>query len=467
MSSTESKYVSYGTYGCVMRPAYKCPSSQGASSSRTPQVPKTVAKLFSRSRHYDAELEVDQRIKALDPQGEFTLTSQEHCRIQTSLYPLSELQKCGHHTFQIAYTPQIIYPDGGPDLKNVTGPAHNASFEDLFMALEPVFKGLITLENAGIVHQDIKPSNIVYDQTEKKCKLIDFGTTVSFQDVFSSSNLIFLQHGYMFFPPEYRLISGIMHKAINTRGINVSDVREVEHRDTSQHVKNVVKHVHSNYVSFHHSTLKDMQHLFEFAPKVQNAYSRAFASPYNKPYILCELGKLITLEDPLTNIKTYANRVDVYMLGISILHVLRYMLERQRYDPSKEDFYNCVLLLITDMVRMNPRKRLTPNEAYQQYNKCIVKLNTSHDSKKRSKSSTKTSRSPTRPPRKHARLGTARKSQVIAPAKSKSKSKSNSKSNKNSSPSSVEIVGSVKARTPHSVDMKSAKEKRAAASSRR
>ena len=419
-----SYYVSHGTYGCVMKPAYMCPNSNMASTSTGPPryaIPMTVAKLFSKPRYYNDELESDKWVKRIDPSGEFTLTSKNHCKIPSNFYSSIETNKCRGHTFPSPEYPQIIYPDGGHDLFIEAQQGNSANFEQIFVAMDPVFKGLHKLQTMKVVHQDIKPTNIVYDRLANTCKLIDFGIMEDRSNVFSRKNMGIMQHKYMYYPPEYQLFSGSNNNVINlsrfspSHGLQAFDNSQAAH--ASQASTTIMKHVLTNRNSMEQDVLKRYgSNLFDFSPLVRDTYNSGLFDMRNK------LGALKDTVDMIESFKTNQVKtlsaasltVDVYMLGVTLLQILLIKLHKQHFDATNAEFYTCVLHLIADMTHMNCMKRLTPHRAYQRYKECCKLL--SHNKKQKRKRSPQ----PSNPP----------------PVKSKSRS------------SSVQIVKTVKGRTP-------------------
>ena len=56
-------------------------------------------------------------------------------------------------------------------------------FIDVLIGLIHVLIGIKTLNELKIMHDDIKPANIVYSKVDKLCRIIDFGEAYKFDDI--------------------------------------------------------------------------------------------------------------------------------------------------------------------------------------------------------------------------------------------------------------------------------------------
>lgn len=386
--SVPPSFLAQGTYGCVFRPAYKCPAPGSASTSKGPArktVPKTVAKVFSKRKNYEDEIDVNDIITNVDPHGAFTLPIKEHCDIPNDMYPLGEMTKCSRHNFNSMNTvPQIVYPDGGLDLS-----ADHTPFEKIFVALEPVFKGLEALKAHKVVHQDIKPDNIVYDASTETCRLIDFGVSIHASNVFTDGNKRFLKHTYPFFPPEYKLQYGILKKNIDLAKFDASSALHAYNPGYPDlHTKKIVEYVHKNNANMYNFLMANYQHAFSFAPEIRHLYDNGIFFHREQDRGMQDTVDLIESAKNKTEVGLY-DRIDVHMLGASVLNVLVTKLCINQFDPSNVHFYVGVMHLIADMIRINCHKRLTPKQAYTRYKACKALL---AQNKKRTTSSSPSSK---------------------------------------------------------------------------
>lgn len=74
-----------------------------------------------------------------------------------------------------------------------------SGFDELYSKLRPVMLSLSRIHDAGIVHRDISPSNLMIDK-QGKIRLIDFGTARNMNEEGERSVSVVLKHGFA--PPE-------------------------------------------------------------------------------------------------------------------------------------------------------------------------------------------------------------------------------------------------------------------------
>jgi len=73
---------------------------------------------------------------------------------------------------------EMLIEYGGDNLYGIINKLNNDEF---VLVMEQLINTLVFMEEIGIAHFDIKPLNIVYDYKVKLLKIIDFGTSISFQ----------------------------------------------------------------------------------------------------------------------------------------------------------------------------------------------------------------------------------------------------------------------------------------------
>ena len=83
------------------------------------------------------------------------------------------------------------------------------SLEILYLPLFELIKGIDILGKNNLIHQDIKCDNILYNITENKFYLIDFGLQVFKSDAFDESNSNIKTYNYFPFPIDWQLSSKI------------------------------------------------------------------------------------------------------------------------------------------------------------------------------------------------------------------------------------------------------------------
>lgn len=156
------KIVGHGTNGCIYRPYVPCRSKR---LSGGPFVSK-----FVNSRREIDELE---RVKAVDPDGRYTIQMADHCKV--SRLPRTA-KRCGPLMHSRPPFFNIVIQDGGVDMFHLFKAATTESdVKKILAALRNTVEGLVAFSRAGFVHGDIKLPNIVAPPLSDKAKFIDFG----------------------------------------------------------------------------------------------------------------------------------------------------------------------------------------------------------------------------------------------------------------------------------------------------
>ena len=323
----DPQYANNGTYGCVMRPGVAC--KRKVSNDKN-----TVSKLFIKKPSKDEEVVLHHKIiDAIDPEGIFTVKLLDNCNIKKDLFPQDEINKCRNFPLKKKTStksfPQILYEYGGHDLLQAS---RRFPFEELFLALEAAFKGIMIMGEKGFGHIDLKPENMVYNNETGKLSIIDFGLATKLDDLYVEDNLYIFEHEYMYFPPEFSVIAN--------EWINEEDDKVDEKQNRMQLLKRV-------------RNLNDGTN----DPVIRGIFQEVNRYPE---------GTFTNLYQP--------KKVDVYMLGASIIDLLYHSMAHGNMNYQKNHkFYVGVLELTKKMLAYYPNDRITPSEAYKEY-KDVVKL---------------------------------------------------------------------------------------------
>ena len=178
-------YRDSGAYACVYVPAKNCKDGKR-------QHVHTVGKVFSKQKHLNEEDAIATRINNIDPMERFTVKSYGTCDIITF-----SNAKCEHDLKHS--NKQLIYRYGGYPVSKVLKTSKD--FNVFFKNLLPVLVGIQKLIEKNIVHQDLKPANILIND-KNKISIIDFGLMTN--KVYDDENIHILRHTYPWYPPEFK-----------------------------------------------------------------------------------------------------------------------------------------------------------------------------------------------------------------------------------------------------------------------
>lgn len=221
-----------GSYGCVHKPSIHC---------KTPPTPdfnytKKVSKIMKKS---DAEKELAEFviIGNLDPDNDYHLGSPISCKPDLTEPGVKEdISKCKYIKLKdVEEHPDnynlLILEHGGIDLSKLCE-KHMAKFKsgraqervDYFLIeAHHLLKGLKFFRENGIVHNDLKPQNILFNFETGELRFIDFGLMRTKRQLIETSNNNTNFTGI--FHWSYPLDCGFMNKKKYTRYKNL-DVDE-------------------------------------------------------------------------------------------------------------------------------------------------------------------------------------------------------------------------------------------------
>jgi serine/threonine protein kinase len=337
----EPKYVAEGTYGCVLAPAVNCRKKVNTTK---------VSKVFIKNTAAKEEENIQNIIKTIDPKNEFTVKMSNTCSINIDSFPQAQTDKCkrlGKTKETTSVFNQIVYENGGDSLQKVI---KYYNFEDVVMFMEPLFYGLTVLEKKMVCHMDIKPANIVFNASNNKMSLIDFGLSHSYKTMFhDNDNMSVIGSQYEYFPLEMRAVyEEYMDPSFLSKKQTMINI--------GQSLIRVLGYV--PIVPIH--TLRDVP---EFAAEWYKTIQ--MVENYDK-YIgmffqQCKR-KNSTIRDMCT---TTANKVDVYSLGVTLFELFCRCAQMQHVNIKRYQlFYTRVFILIRYMIHPNPLERPTPKQAY-------------------------------------------------------------------------------------------------------
>jgi serine/threonine protein kinase len=172
--------IGQGSYGCVHKPSLTCKDKPNQDYRNK------VSKLLDKDSA-SKELAEYQKVTAADKKSKFYLGIPETCDIDTQdKANLSAIRKCNIadsvlHNLD-GYT-SVIMEDGGNNLATYRDtmkhwPKSEMSTEHcekFLLELLRLFAGLVEFESHDLLHHDLKPQNIVYNEKNNRLNYIDFG----------------------------------------------------------------------------------------------------------------------------------------------------------------------------------------------------------------------------------------------------------------------------------------------------
>ena len=312
-------YITRGSYGAV----FKIANDNKYSLN-------TIAKVFFNRDDWLDEIKNFNKIELIDPLSKFTpfkILDQEI--IPSNYYSKEVFEKAGKEWKYDETNWQIIYEDCGKNLYKI-----KITLNDLIYSLEPIFKGIIKLNEYNLVHQDIKPTNLVYNSNKKIIKLIDFGLLRSNKDIYNIDDN-YTDSNYYYFPPEYNIYNMILkNDSIDYKLLDLND--------------------NNNYLEFKKKYLLYLQQIF--SNNILLDQSINFNNFINN--IINEFPEYTSKENIKEYFDNFVNKIDIYMLGISILEIIIF-----NHKIKFINIPNDIKDLILKMINIDPIKRISPEDA--------------------------------------------------------------------------------------------------------
>jgi serine/threonine protein kinase len=275
---------------------------------------------------------------------DFVKKAMEKCDLKKTKFK-GAVEKCKSIENVHATTPiaQIVYEKGG---RNLNEAIETNSFCTILNGFRSIFAGLVQLQTLRVVHGDIKPANIVFDASEGKAYLVDFGSAYVYEDIKSQYKL--MQFTYRYYPPEYKMI---YNEQNNTQ---LPVLKGVE--DFKIYIVDIIKLLSNiNLPGVDLTTIK--AEIF----MILNGISKQLPQSY----------------DP--------KKFDVYALGITLLEIFVYRLEHIQNDAHTRlddalldvEFIKVFLRLVESMIcRSDTRK--TPRAIKRDYDDMLNKYATTY-----------------------------------------------------------------------------------------
>ena len=202
----ENKIVGEGTYGCVVEPALECKKPENYENKVSKVMRKNDA--IEELKEYDF-------LKSIPDINKYTVNVPVLCEPKLGVKFSTVVRECKGKRVRSAYQVNqqhlaiLLMENGGLDLNNFTTnifPKLDINDQNKFLtAILDAIKGVQFFNKVGIIHQDIKSGNMVYNLKTNKLKFIDFGLMITKEKFIrsSSSNQNTFAQTWDYYPPEF------------------------------------------------------------------------------------------------------------------------------------------------------------------------------------------------------------------------------------------------------------------------
>jgi len=359
------KVIGEGSYGCVHKPPLHCLKKDQEINYKD-----YVSKIM-KTKEAETELEEFVVIGSYDPENDYHLGTPILCQPElTDTIINNEISKCKYiKSSEVNTNPNdykiLLIKFGGPDLKNLCetelkkylSTKTKLKTDRFWLEVHRLLKGIRFFRDNELVHNDIKPQNILFNMKTGKLTFIDFGLMRSKKDIITSSNknTNFLGIYHWSFPFD----CGLMNKNKYNTYKDLSVAKKNAYK--TQLSEMIIKSKGSSISSKGHGSSKNT---FEMSIKNPNAFNILFAyinsdgtAAAKHGYIehfFDGMNNLISKDSYDTNLDQIVNSIDVYGLGFTLQYILNCFYKHQALSL---DFFTRLSTFFHKMYDFNPETR--------------------------------------------------------------------------------------------------------------
>lgn len=173
--------IGEGSYGCIHKPSLKCDKEKINYTNK-------VSKVFTKQNALD-EYKNFEKINDIDKKEMYHTKPTTLCDVKDTNKNKNAISKCNNYSIyskalsKIDELKLLVIDDNGINLEEYVSelkkmPINKTStkkVQSLFIEMYTTIKGVQLFIENDIVHQDLKPSNLMYDKKKDKIWFIDFG----------------------------------------------------------------------------------------------------------------------------------------------------------------------------------------------------------------------------------------------------------------------------------------------------
>jgi serine/threonine protein kinase len=327
------KYVASGTYGVVFNPPISCKPK--GDNKKTKQ---DIGKVFLEKRGFVTEKDMMENIGKRF--SKFAIPIRYACEIGApTKADLAGIPSKMQYQVQPGMD-QLVYPNGGKDLYIFSIEKGSLELQTRISWMIKIFKhmadlihGIKTIVDNNMIHNDIKPQNMVYTPKGQKVYLIDWGLAMQRQGTYRILDKI-KAYTYPYYPPEYKIATVVANKRRIPSDQDIASMM----RDNMGLFSSRMN-VENLFVKFGIDIMKECGLVSSFLKCYQNSLDKVFES--------------------------FTNKIDVYSVGVSLMHILA---ELDLLDVANIKIH-AIRQFVRELIHIDPHLRATPEEMIKLYDK--------------------------------------------------------------------------------------------------
>jgi serine/threonine protein kinase len=343
----EPNVIGEGTYGCVHKPSLKCKSKKVDYTNK-------VSKLMTK-KHATIEMGEYKKIQQVDKSNKFYLGNPVSCVPENDDSAKQAVNMCARFKGNsIKDYNLLIMNDGGNNLEQYANKMTRLpktdenidKIERFWIEAQRILLGLKVFNDNGIVHHDLKPQNIVYNEDKNRTNFIDFGLMTTMDEIRNDSSNSKYRFGKLHwsFPLEMEYVN-------KKHYLQIAQLTSTEKEKT--HKKFFIERAQSN------DKVKTFLHYV--LPINSNIWDEMCLNSYN--FIVKDINE--------NNYNEFLERVirtiDIYGTGIAFMYILNktsHLIEPNFASELRTLFYN--------MINPNVFMRYMPEQVLNEFEKILL-----------------------------------------------------------------------------------------------
>uniref|UniRef100_A0A6C0IS67 Protein kinase domain-containing protein n=1 Tax=viral metagenome TaxID=1070528 RepID=A0A6C0IS67_9ZZZZ len=376
-----SKVIGEGTYGCVHRPSLHCAQEPSPDFDYS----KYVSKIMLTKNAQD-ELAEFVTIGKLDTTDEYHLGTPYLCKTDLKKNDsIKAVSGCKNiNVKDVENNPNkyslLVLPFGGPDfksfcvdhIKKYMTSKKKEKCDEFWLEVYHLLKGLQFFRKHDIVHNDLKPQNILFNMDTQKMKYIDFGLMRKKIQIIKTSKA---SENFMgIFHWSYPFECGFMNKTYYNKYVNLSVEEREKYKDhfIDMIVTNPAKYSKDeNTGSIPISRPESFKILFTYLnpnglepdTATQIGYITSFFDGFNK---------MIDKKSYEQVLEFITNSIDVFGLGMSLQYITNCF---YRHKLLSIEHFGALTNFFNRMYDFNPLNRLiNTGELIEEYENILLEM---------------------------------------------------------------------------------------------
>lgn len=359
----ERDIIGEGSYGCVHKPSLHCLNKNTNPKQNQKINYKSYVSKIMKTEDAEKELKEFVVIGSYDNTNEFHLGMPILCQPELNDKIINnEISGCKYiNAKEVKKDPNnykiLLLKFGGPDLKKLCNSQlktylnKNAKLktDKFWLEVHHLLKGIKFFKDNGIVHNDIKPQNILFNMKTNKLVFIDFGLMRSKEEIVSlsnkSKNFLGIYHW------SYPFDCGLMNKKNWTAYKNLTKSKKTTYKN--QLYKMIINNSKKNTYDISIKNPTSFNSLFAYintneeplTDSIKLSYIEDFFDGYNNLIINNRYDNM--LEQTIDSI-------DVYGLGFTLQYILNCFYRQNVLDLI---FFERLSTFFHKMYDFNPETR--------------------------------------------------------------------------------------------------------------